>query len=42
MTVLVEGTAVANAGANQTVGVNATVQLDGSGSSDPGGHPLTY
>ena len=33
---------VANAGANQTVGVNATVQLDGSGSSDPNGNPLTY
>ena len=33
---------VANAGANQTVGVNATVQLDGSGSSDLSGNPLTY
>jgi RHS repeat-associated protein len=32
----------ANAGANQTVAVNATVQLDGSGSSDPDGTPLTY
>ncbi len=33
---------VANAGANQTVPMNSTVQLDGSGSSDPDGDPLTY
>ena len=33
---------VANAGANQTVSPGATVQLDGSGSSDPDGNPLTY
>ena len=33
---------VANAGPNQTVEVSSTVQLDGSGSSDPNGNPLTY
>ena len=33
---------VANAGANQTVALGATVQLDGSGSTDPSGNPLTY
>jgi LmbE family N-acetylglucosaminyl deacetylase len=33
---------IANAGPNQTVQVNALVQLDGSASSDPGGNPLTY
>ena len=33
---------VANAGANQTVTPGASVQLDGSGSSDPDGNPLTY
>ena len=33
---------LADAGSNQTVGVNSNVQLDGSGSSDPGGKPLTY
>ena len=33
---------VANAGANQTVALGATVQLDGSGSNDPSGNPLTY
>ena len=42
VTITVGGNPVANAGANQTVGVNATVQLDGSGSSDPNNHPLTY
>ena len=33
---------VANAGANQTVAVGATVVLDGSGSHDADGDPLTY
>jgi len=33
---------VANAGLPQTVSVGATVQLDGSGSTDPGGLSLTY
>jgi hypothetical protein len=33
---------VANAGSNQSVDVGASVLLDGSGSSDPNGKPLTY
>jgi formylglycine-generating enzyme required for sulfatase activity len=33
---------VAGAGEDQTVDVGATVQLDGSGSSDPDADPLTY
>ena len=33
---------VANAGVNQTVQPGAAVQLNGSGSSDPGGKSLTY
>jgi hypothetical protein len=33
---------VANAGANQTVAAGSKVTLDGSGSKDPGGQPLTY
>ncbi len=33
---------IANAGSNQTVNFNATVQLDGSGSSASSGNPLTY
>ena len=33
---------IANAGANQTVASGASVQLDGSGSSDPDGNPITY
>ena len=33
---------LASAGPNQTVDVNDPVQLDGSGSSDPDGDPLTF
>jgi len=33
---------VANAGTNQTVAVKSTVQLNGSGSTDVDGDPLTY
>ncbi len=33
---------VANAGADQTVPLGDAVRLDGSGSEDPGGDPLTY
>jgi hypothetical protein len=33
---------IANAGSNQTVNAESTVQLNGSGSSDPDGSPLTY
>jgi hypothetical protein len=33
---------VANAGADQTVGLSSTVQLDGTGSSDPNNATLTY
>ena len=33
---------VANAGPDQTVSVGATVQLDGSGSTDVDGNPITY
>ena len=33
---------VANAGPNQTVSLGALVQLDGSGSTDVDGNPLTY
>lgn len=33
---------VANAGQSQTVNLGATVQLDGSGSTDPNGYSLTY
>ncbi|HEU5120309.1 MAG TPA: S8 family serine peptidase [Candidatus Nitrosocosmicus sp.] len=32
----------ANAGPDQTVNAGSTVQLDGSGSTDPNGSPLTY
>jgi LmbE family N-acetylglucosaminyl deacetylase len=32
----------ANAGPDQTVAVGSVVHLDGSGSSDPAGNPLTY
>ena len=34
--------AVANAGPAQTVAIGATVQLDGTGSTDQTGNPLTY
>lgn len=33
---------IANAGPNQTVNVGSTVTLNGSGSTDAGGKPLTY
>jgi RHS repeat-associated protein len=33
---------VANAGPNRTVATGSTVQLDGTGSTDPAGLPLTY
>lgn len=33
---------IANAGPNQTVGIGALVQLNGSGSTDVNGMPLTY
>src|SRR5262249_60723886 len=33
---------VANAGPAQSVAAGSSVQLDGSGSSDPNGDPLTY
>src|SRR5581483_11387726 len=33
---------IANAGANQSVAVGSTVQLDGSASTDPDGGPLSY
>ena len=33
---------MANAGPDQTVASEATVTLDGSGSTDPNGDPLTY
>ena len=33
---------VADAGLDQTVGIGATVHLDGSGSNDPENNPLTY
>ncbi|HET9306133.1 MAG TPA: PKD domain-containing protein, partial [Candidatus Sulfotelmatobacter sp.] len=33
---------VANAGPNQTITVTGTVQLDGSGSTDVDGNPITY
>ena len=36
------GPPVANAGSAQTVTAGSSVQLDGSGSSDPNGDPLTY
>ena len=38
----VESRPVANAGPDQTVVVGQTVQLDGSGSSDADGDPLTF
>jgi hypothetical protein len=42
VTITVTALPIANAGPNQTVQLGSTVQLDGSGSSDPAGHPLTY
>jgi|GEM_PF-478817 len=42
ITVVAAGVPVANAGADQTVTAGQTVALNGTGSSDPGGAPLTY
>jgi hypothetical protein len=36
------GVPIANAGPDQALGVGMTAQLDGSGSSDPNGDPLTF
>jgi hypothetical protein len=33
---------VAEAGGDQTTSIGTTIEIDGSGSSDPGGNPLTY
>jgi K319L-like, PKD domain/Calx-beta domain len=40
--ILVEGGPTANGGPDQTVAEGALVTLDGTGSSDPDGDPLTY
>ena len=41
-TVMPNGPPVADAGPDQAVSTGATVQLDGTGSDDPDGDPLTY
>ena len=42
VSIIVNRAPIANAGADQTVALGATVSLDGSGSSDPDGDTLSY